>query len=76
MNKTAKTVTVLTAASAYAFVQGYTLGQFAEVSPLTAAAWGSVSASTSVGTVHFTYNTNTDDPIDIVAPVRDPKSQA
>jgi len=74
MNKTVKTAAVITIASAFAFVQGKGLGQFNDLSPSTIAATAA-TANSSISAVTMVYNTITDEPVEVAAPVRDPKSQ-
>jgi hypothetical protein len=75
MNKTVKTVAVITIASAFVFAQGKGLGQFNDLSPSTIAATAA-TANSSISAVTMVYNTTTDEAIEIAAPVRDLKSQA
>lgn len=77
MNRTTtKTALILTAASAFVYVQGYGCGQYDNLVPSTIAATAA-TANSSISTVGvaITYNTMTDDPIEIAPPVRDQKSQ-
>jgi hypothetical protein len=71
-----KTAAVITIASAFAFVQGYGLGQFDNLSPSTIAATATGTANSSISATSVTtYNTITDSPIDVVMPFGDGKSQ-
>ena len=75
MNKTTKTAAVITVASMFAVAQGYGCGQFNDLEPSTIAA-NAATANSSVSGITIVYNTTTDDPIEIAAPLRDLKSQA
>ena len=76
MNKPMTITTVVIAGAAFIFVQGNGLGQLNDLSPSTIAASASATANSSISTAFVTvYNTTTDDPIEIVAPLRDGKSQ-
>jgi hypothetical protein len=74
MNKTTKTVAVITIATAFVYVQGHELGQLDHLAPSTISAMAT-SANTSNAVVTVVCNAVTDDPIDIVAPVQDRQNQ-
>jgi hypothetical protein len=74
MHKTAKTAVVITVASALALPLGHGWAAFNDFAPLTVAATAA-TANSSNSAVTVVYNTTTDEPIEITAPERDPKSQ-